>query len=131
MAKKTDLMGLGMPVFLARRLGMEPLQVTAAGATRASATNLPGDPYLACVIGTNGGVGLELPAVGGDTGALLGDPYIVQALYATASVYPGSGATISVLGASYGTATGVTVEMNTATVFYPVTATQWIGVKGA
>lgn len=131
MAKKSDLMGLGMPVFLARRLAMEPLQVTAVGASRASATTLPGEPYLVCVVGSSTGMSVELPAVGGDTGALLGDPIIVHALYATVSVYPGSGATISTIGANYATATGVTVEANTATVFYPITVSQWVGVKGS
>ena len=131
MAKKSDLMGLGMPVFLSQRMATEPSQVTAAGATRASATVLGGDQYLVCVTGTNGGVGLQLPQVGGSNGCLLGDDFIINALNATASVYPGSGVTISVGAASYSTGTGVVVELHTATTFYPITSTQWIGLKGA
>jgi len=131
MAKKADLMGLGMPIFLAQRMATEPSVVTAAGATRASATVLGGDQYLVCVTGTNGGVGVQLPQVGGSNGCLLGDGFTINGLYATASVYPGSGVTISIGAASYSTGTGVPVEINTATTFYPITATQWIGVRGA
>jgi hypothetical protein len=131
MAKVTDLMGLGMPVFLAERLSLEPAQVTAVGATRASSTTLGGHPYMAVVVGTNSGVGTQLPNVGGDQKPLLGDGVMVHALYATASVYPGSGATISAGGALYTTATSVPVEMNTTAIFYPATTTQWIGLLGA
>jgi hypothetical protein len=130
MAKKSDLMGLGLPVFLAQRMATEPSQVTAVGASRASATTLGGDQFLTVVVGTNSGVALQLPQIGGN-GCLLGDDFIVNALAATASVYPGSGCTISVGAASYSTGTGVTVELHTATSFYPITATQWIGIKGA
>jgi hypothetical protein len=134
MPKKSDLMGLGMPVFLAQRMATEPSQVTAQGATFASAKQVAGDQYLISVTGSNTGMALKLPYVGGDGigyGALLGDDFIINALYGTCSVYAGSGVTISIAGANYASATGVTVEAHTATTFYPITATQWLGVKGS
>lgn len=130
MAKKTDLMGLGMPVFLAQRMAAEPTLVTGAGASRASATPLGGDQYLVVMIGSNGGGGFQLPQVGGQNGCLLGDDFVINALYDNAAVYPGPGMTISIAGGSYSTGTAVPVTQHTAISFYPVTATQWIGVKG-
>jgi len=130
MPKKSDLMGLGMPVFLAQRMATEPSLVTAAGVTRASATPINGDQYLVVMIGSNAGGGFQLPSIGGQNGCLLGDDFTINALYATASLYPGPGCTISIGAGSYSTGTAVPIELHTASSFYPVTATQWIGVKG-
>jgi hypothetical protein len=133
MAKKSDLMGLGLPVFLARRMADEPSTAYASGATLASATQLGGDQYLVVVTSASGtNASVALPAVGGDTGCLLGDSFTINNQYtAGILIFAQTGTSLSIAGAITSGSTGISVTAHTAVTFYPITATSWIGVKGS
>jgi len=133
MALASDLMGLGMPSHLARREASggsaSSLQIAAAGSSFTNATALGGQQYLVSVNSGTGGI--ILPAVGGDNGCLLGDAFVVN--NATASgitLYAQSGSTISSNGSNAAASVGASVGPHTAGTAYPVTATQWVWVRG-
>jgi hypothetical protein len=139
MAKRSDLMGLGMSVFLAERLASEPLVVTAYGATAGAAYPLSGKSFVIAVtgssgVGANAGLAVRLPNAGGDSGCLLGDEFVVYNLagadgaltiYTSTSTYIATSAT-NIIGT-----TGVTIATYQGISFRMITATQWAGVKGA
>lgn len=116
-----------MSPFLARVLANTPVQVTAQGAAIGSALALVNNTGIAYVVGTNGGGGLKLPSIGGDTGVLLGDDIIVFNVTGDAmTVYASNSATITGYGASASGNTGVTVATCNGAAFWPVTATSWV-----
>lgn len=132
MARKTDLMGMGMGPILARRMATDPQTVNSQGASRASATQIGGDQYFVSVTGSNSGSGLALPPVGGDNGALLGDDYIINnQLTATIQVYGPAGSTISVSGANVSGSAGIDVQTHTTMTLYPITSSSWLGIRSA
>ena len=125
--KKTDLMGLGMPPFLAERMADcdTNIIVAAAGTSVGTATALGRSQYLVSVQSGTGGV--KLPPVGGDNGCLIGDDfYINNQSGATITVYA-SGANFSLGGASTAGATGVAVSNHQMLTVFVITATGWFG----
>lgn len=136
MAQKQDLMGLGLPAPLARRLATQPVTVTGVGATRASAFQIAGDAYLISITSSNSGTGTVLPTVGGDpaagAGALLGDDFIINCqIVGGCTLYGPTGTSISMNGANASGSGAVTLNSHTTTTFYPITSTSWLGVQGS
>lgn len=132
MAKKSDLMGLGMSPFLARRSATDPQTVNSQGASRASATQIGGDQYFVSVIGSNSGSGIALPSIGGDNGALLGDDFIINnQLTATIQVYGPVGSTISVSGNNVSGSAGFSLASHFTATIYPITSSSWLGIVSA
>lgn len=132
MAQPSDLMGLGLPPLLAEHIaetGNGSLTATAAGSTFATSTKiLPNQNMLACS-NANGTVALGLPAVGGDAGALLGDPFVISNTGTTSlQVFASSGITINMNGSN---TSQQPVQAGTTSMIWPISTTQWIGVKGA
>lgn len=138
MAKKSDLMGLGMPPGLANRIAQEPAVINSQGASLASATQLGGTQFLVSVTGSNSGSGVALPAIGGEgigQGALLGDDFIINnqlgatiCVYANTATGASTSATISISGTNITGSTGVSIASQKTATFYPITATSWLGL---
>lgn len=135
MALASDLMGLGLPPLLAAHTanaGTGPLTITAAGGTFAGATRLGVTQFLATCTNAGGAnsLAVSLPAVGGDTGCLLGDDFVINNATATQSltVFASSGVSISV-GATNTSST--TIPVHTTMTLFPISSTQWVGVKGS
>lgn len=134
MAKKADLMGMGMPPFVARRLAKEPNILSATGATLGDSLVIGGDQYLISLTGSVAGQpGIKIPAPGGDSagqGALLGDEFVVNNQNTVnITVYVSNGATISQNGVNTAGATGVSVSVHKSTLFYWLTATSVLGIS--
>ena len=124
-------MGLGLHPFLAQKIARNPRTVTAQGATLASASRIGNQTQIAYVVTTNSGSGLVLPNVGGDAGCLLGDDVVVvNGLQAAIIVYASAGATFLGFGVSASGDTGVAIATANSAVFYSLTATSWVVVKG-
>jgi hypothetical protein len=136
MAKKADLMGLGMPHLIARRMATEPVIIVGEGTTVTTATPIAGDQYLSCVTTSagSGRNGVLLPAVGGDNGCLLGDDFIINAQTGTSVIVyaantPGGCAVSISQGAALTTGTtGVSVSVHRTMTLYPITVTTWLGL---
>jgi hypothetical protein len=124
-------MGMGISPLLAARTaiaGTGPITIVAAGGTFTSATRIQCTQYLVSNA-TTGGLALALPIVGGDNGALLGDDFVINhRTTGSLNVFCSTGVTISVSGVN----SAVTVlSSHTTMACYPITTTQWIGVKGS
>ena len=130
MPKKSDLMGLGMPPLLARRMATEPTVATSSGSTRASATTIAGDQYLTYVTGSNSGAGLVLPSVGGD-GCCLGDDVIINNQIAPLTIYAPAGCQISMSSNLASGSGGVALASHSSATFYPLTTSLWMGLVSA
>lgn len=132
MATPSNLMGLGMGPFLATRLGMNVIAVTCAGDSSPIAKSLPGQPGVYYVNASNSGSGVALPAVGGQSGVLLGDEItIANILGATIAVYAnansaGSAVTLFGRGLSAAGTTGVSLATGIVGTFYPITVSTWV-----
>lgn len=130
MTQVSDFIGLGVPMFLANRQGVNSVSATAAGSSLGSATALPPNCQIAYVISTNSGSGLKLPAIGGDAGIALTDMVLVMNfLGAGIQVYASNSCTITGFGASASGNTGVTVATCNSAIFFPVTATSWMYLR--
>lgn len=130
MAEIGNLIGLGLHPFLAKAITGNVANVTAAGATLGSATQIPNTAGFVYVIATNTGSGLKLPAITGDTGVLLNTPIVVfNFLGAGIQVYASNSCTITGSGASASGDTGVTVATCNGLQFWPVTTTSWAYCK--
>lgn len=130
MANIGNLIGLGMHPFLARAITGSIREVTAGGASLASATQIPNDAGVAYVIATNSGSGLKLPAITGDNGVLLNTRVVVfNFLGAGIQVYASNSCTITGSGASASGDTGVSVATCNGLEFWPITTTSWIYSK--
>ena len=139
MATPDDLLGLGLPPFLARLIGNPNDTVISSGATAASATKLRGGNRHYLVTASNSGSGLLMPQVGGDlsVAALNGDVMMITNLLSAsvvlyfANTVKGSATTIYVDGASVAGATGVSVATAKPLLLRPVSASTWIGLRSA
>ena len=131
MAKAEDLMGLGLPHFQSRRIGINQASIICGGGSAGSATAINGYIRSVYVTASNAGSGLVLPSVGGD-GALLNDQFFVtNMLGAAVNVYaPGTATFLSPDGASVAGTVGVSVSSFKTALFMPITATTWIGMRG-
>jgi hypothetical protein len=137
MARKSDLMGLGENPFLAALQATDPtgsVNLTAVGASRASAYQIGGVQYLTSFSASNSGAGAALPAVGGATGCLLGGDFIINnQIVGGMTVYGPAGSSIS--GGSGGAlvsgSAGVSLSSHTTATFYPISASTWVCVAGS
>jgi hypothetical protein len=131
MALASDLMGLGVSPLIAAKTasaGIGPVTIVAAGGTFGSATRIQCTQYLVSN-STGGGLAVALPAVGGDNGAFLGDDFVINnATTASLNVFCSSGVTISVSGSN---TSSTVMTSHTTMTCYPITTTQWVGVKGS
>ena len=135
MSLATDLMGFGVsPAQAAQQStgGTGPLTMVTGSTSSASAATTPRIGKFQYVVSVNGGVstgGVLLPSVGGDTGCLLADDFIVNnAGTTTIFLFASSGVTVSV-GATNTSFTQI--ALHTTMTLYPISTTQWIGVKGS
>ena len=129
----SDLMGLGTSPLQALRTsngGNGPLTATAAGTNFATATRLQSSQYFVSVSGANGTNGVALPPVGSDTGALLADDFVINNLAAgqPLQIFASTGVTISAGGSN---TAQTSLAAHTSGTFYPLSATQWIAVRGS
>jgi hypothetical protein len=131
----SDLMGLGSSPLLALRTsngGNGPVTISAAGTTFATATRIQSSQYfVSCTnAGGSGGAAVALPVVGGDNGALIADDFVINNATATQSltVFASTGVAISVGGTN---TSSTTIPVHTTMTLYPLTTTQWLGVKGS
>ena len=131
MSLSSDLMGMGIPPLLAARTataGTGPITIVAVGGTFASAPRIQCTQYLVSNA-TGGGLGVSLPPVGGDNGALLGDDFVINnRATASMNVFCSTGVLISVGGVN---SAFVALSSHTTLAAYPITTTQWIGVRGS
>lgn len=120
MPQQTDLVGLGLPAQLAAVLGNQAAAVTAAGTTQATATAIM--THLAIVTAAGGATGAILPS-----GALVGTPYYVTSLGATAPViYCPVGHTLNAVsngGCTFSASPGTLIFMKTGSTTWVVTGT--------
>jgi hypothetical protein len=127
----SDLQGLGVNPLQAQRTanaGIGPLTITATGTNFATAKRLGGAQYLVSCTNANGTVGVALPPVGGDTGALIGDPFTINnASTNSLPVFASTGVVISVGGAN---TSSTTLTSHVSLTAYPISTTQWIGILG-
>lgn len=135
MSTPENLMGLGLPHFLAARVGLRVQAVTVAGATAGAARQLPGVPGIYFVNASNSGSGLALPLVGGDApdrGINLSDHVqVANIIGATIYVYAnanaaGSAVTLYGAGLSAVGTTGISVQTGMIADLQPITVSTWI-----
>ena len=133
MATPDNLMGLGMQHFLASRIGVQVVLVSAEGATAASAKQINGKPGIYVI--TSGNSGVALPLLGGDTptgGALLADPIAIANISGSALVLfaannaKGSAVTLFGRGASTAGTTGVSIGTGITAYCTPITVSIWL-----
>ena len=133
MASAQDLMGLGMPPFLARQLTSGPHTVTAVGATVGSATQIPAAQFLTIV--NTGTSSVKVPQIGGDNNALLGLPayHIVNLTAATIAIYAASNAAGSAVTFYTSAASGILLSCAIGKVaqLVPISVSSWAVVSGA
>lgn len=137
MANPQDLMGLGLPPFLARYLANGVYTISAAGSTAGDAKQIPGVPGIYFV--STGTSGLALPLVGGDTptgGALLGDNFYIANIAASLVVFAANNSKGSVVtmfgkGVSVVGTTGESVVSGWHALFQPITISTWFFEKGS
>lgn len=128
MPLSSDLMGLGLPPSLAERVaigGVGPLTITAAGSGFSTATRILHHQFVVSCTNANSTLALALPTAGELT-----DQYIVNNTGngGTLPIYASAGVQISVGGTN---TSSTTLTTFTSMIFYAVSTTQWIGVKGA
>ncbi|SRR6266446_5479259 len=130
----SDLQGLGVNPLQAYRTanaGTGPLTISSLGTgTFASANRIDGAQYLVSCSDSDGTKALALPPIGGDGGALIGDCFTInnQSATQTFTIFCSTSVTISVSGSN---TSSTTLGVHTSLTCYPVTQTQWIGIKGA
>ncbi len=130
MSLSSDLTGLGVSPLVAARTataGIGPLTIVASGATFASATRIQCCQFIV-TNSTTGNGSVSLPPVGSDNGALLGDDFVINNAAGSILVFCSSGVTISVAGSNQAS---VGLSSHISLACYPISTTQWIGVRGA
>jgi len=133
MARKIDLLGMGVGPILARRQATDPQTAIAVGSSSGSAFQLGGDQYFVTFTSTSAGQGsVTLPAIGGDNGALLGDDFLINnQTGATMEVFGPTGTTISISGAVQSLSTGISLTNHVSLTLYPITSSSWMGIRSA
>jgi hypothetical protein len=132
MATKENLMGLGLPMHLANRLGRTPILVTVAGATIGDARVVGSEEYDLFVFASNGGTGLVLksPASAGTAtqpfpGPLLGDQFMVANLLGAAVALYIRNALVLYSAVSVSGSGGVSMQPGQCFIFRPISASTW------
>ncbi len=128
----TDLTGLGVNPLQAYRTanaGTGPLTISSSGSAFASANRIDGAQYLVSCSDSDGTKALSLPPIGGDGGALIGDCFTINNQGTTTfTIFCSTSVVISVSGSN---TSSTTLGIHTSLTCYPITQTQWIGIKGA
>ena len=139
MALKSDLIGLGVPPALANIQGQGARTATAgaggSGGFAGSATQIGPNDYV--VVVNTGTSSVALPAIGGPTGCLLGDEFlIINSSSAAINVFAipspaGTAVTMIGSGASQSGTTGTLVSTLTAALYVAYTSTAWGCIKNS
>jgi hypothetical protein len=134
MALAQDLMGLGESSLAAARMatgGTGPAIITAAGSSAATATSIFGTQFVSYVNATATGQGVVLPVMGGLSGCLIYDNFVVHnGFTANITVYPPTGVTINIGGSSVTQASPFALAtLKTLTLWTGPTSTQWFGLS--
>src|SRR6267142_7117847 len=128
----SDLQGLGVNPLQAYRTanaGTGPLTIASLGSTFATANRVDGAQYLVTCSDSDGTKALSLPPIGGDGGALIGDCFTINNQGSTTfTIFCSTGVTISVSGSN---TSSTTLGIHTSLTAYPLSTSQWIGIKGA
>lgn len=130
MAKKSDLMGLGLPFALAARMANDiNIITTNAAASFASALATGGDSFFNVIQGSGSGY-VALPQVGGP-GCLLGDIIAIsnQAANSVIVVAYSTAYQLNLAAGSVTGTTGISVSAGVTIEFCAVSASTWIGFK--
>lgn len=103
MSLASDLMGLGVKPLEAQRTanaGVGPVLAAATGsASAANGYKIGGDQYITYFTTGASANSAVLPAIGGDTGPLYGDQFVIHNSSATAlNLYTPAGVTLNVVG---------------------------------
>lgn len=133
MSLAQDLMGLGVSPLQAARTaqgGTGPLTVSAVGSSATTATKIGAYQYVVAITANAGtSTGVTLPTVGSDSGCLLADDFVVNNQGSnTCTVYASSGVQISMQGVN---SSAQSISLHTSFTLYPISTTQWFGVKGS
>ncbi len=133
MALSQDLMGLGVSPLQAAHTangGTGPLTIVPAGTSATTATRIGAYQFVVSMnAGAGSTAGVTLPTVGGDSGCLLADDFVINnAGTTTQVVYASSGVSISMQGVNSSTQS---ISLHTTMTLYPISTTQWIGTKGS
>lgn len=133
MALAQDLMGLGLPHSLSLHIaegGAGPLLIVAAGSTFATATKIGSSQGAVYCTTADSTKGLSLPTIGSNDGPLFVDDFIIANVNAVdcLKIFSSSGVAICTGGSNTSSAA---LAVNSAMILYPVTSTQWIGIKGS
>lgn len=117
MSNSRGLMTFGLPAQAAKRLGLDPTTVNAAGTSQATAQAIGQFQFYVRSVGVaTSAVGLILSSV-----AEVGSEYFVMNTTATCVVWPPVGGQLLIRGGL--TATGVSISVGNGGFFYAVTAT--------
>ncbi len=133
MATAERLMGIGVSPFQSECTaigGIGPLVISASGSSVTDATQIKVHQRLVSIQTAAAGTGVKLPTIetDGDESALVGDQYIINNNASnTITVYTSDGALISADGVN---ASSVSVGVNTSTIFYSISPSQWAAVRG-
>ncbi len=136
MALASDLMGLGITNLMAAKTangGTGPITITAAGTGFSTSTRLGVTQFVTTcsTAGDSGGACISLPPVGGagKDGCLLADMFVINNATTGNSLYvfASSGVLISSGGSNNSVAL---IGLHTTLTCYPISTTQWVGVRG-
>ncbi len=142
MALASDLQGLGVPPLLSSKLaggGTGPLTILPAGTTYATSKELGVTQFLVTTASGAASVAatavIGLPTIGGDTGCLLGDAFVINNSFGTSSIQ--IIASTSVLISGQGSLSSKqSLQLHATAILYPVQATlatttaNWVMVAG-
>jgi len=134
MALAQDLMGLGESSLAAARMasgGTGPATLAAAGTNAATAAAIFGTQFVVYVTNTATNQGVIMPAMGGLSGCLIYDNFVIHNGGSnTITVYPPTGTTINIGGTNVASPSGFSLTtLKTLTVWTGPTSTQWFGLS--
>lgn len=123
MATKENLMGLGMPHFLAGKVGRTPVLATAQGTTMADARLVGAEEYDAVAASGTGGLVIRSPASA--DGPCLGDQFWISNITGASVALYIRNALIYVNGVSVSGSLGLSVGIGQSCIARPITASTW------
>lgn len=132
MALASDLMGLGMPPLLAAKIaqaGIGPVTITAAGTTYAGSTKIGSEQSLVGCSNGNNTLSLGLPPVGGDSGASIGDEFVIANTGTVDTIVLRSSTSVLINAATQDSV--FNLGPGKAISIFPFSSTLWVPVKGA
>lgn len=131
MAQFSDLMGLGISPDLSKLIDISCITTSCTGSTYASGYAVSGNSDLLYVTATNSGNFISIPAVGGATGCLVGDVFvIVNAMVNDSLIYATPANTkIYTSGVSVVGTTGVSVPGMRTLALFAITTSSYMALK--